>query len=467
MKKVMTRSSAHASPRLDPAPDSPAATFSAAAPSGTRVWALVGGAPFTRRSWRETGYALASFPLGVVGFAFVVASLFFSACLSVIGVGLALLAVSSLGARQLGALNRAAARRWLDEEIAPPPPFQPRPGVVGWLRSGIADPPGWRARAYVALKFPLAVASVITVIVLRLASLWWILAPAQWAANVGTETVHDDGGLRHYVINFGSFYFDTWPRTLLLTAIGLAGWWLAPWVLRTLLYLDRRLLADLLGPTSLPSRVRQLERARAGVVEDAAARLRVLERDLHDGAQSELVGLAMKLGLAQEKLVQAGQVSPEVDHARRLVEAAQISAKTALRELRNLARGMRPPELEEGLDAALGALARRSPLPARASVTLTCRPSPAIEAIVYFCAAELLTNAAKHGGGSAASVRLVQDGDLLHLTVADDGAGGAQRTGGGGLSGLAERLATVDGKLDVTSPPGGPTVISVELPLRP
>ena len=148
------------------------------------------------------------------------------------------------------------------------------------------------------------------------------------------------------------------------------------------------------------------------------------------------------------------------------MEAAHASAKAALRELRDLARGMQPPELEEGLGAALGALAARSPLPARASVTLTARPSPAIEVIVYFCAAELLTNAAKHSGGSAVSLQLAQERDLLRLTVADDGVGGAQMTGGG-LRGLAERLATIDGRLDVTSPAGGPTVASVELPVRP
>jgi hypothetical protein len=124
----------------------------------------------------------------------------------------------------------------------------------------------------------------------------------QWAVNVGNEKVDDDGVIRHYVINFGSFYFDTWAKTLLLTALGVAGWWLAPWLLRAALYLDRQLLADLLGPISLSSRVRQLERSRAEMIDDAAARLQRIERDLHD-AQAELVGLAMKLGLAKEKLV--------------------------------------------------------------------------------------------------------------------------------------------------------------------
>jgi signal transduction histidine kinase len=435
---------------------------------GSTPWAVAASAPFTRRSWRELVYALVAFPLGVFGFVFVVASLFFGVCLSGVVVGLVLLALSTLGVRQLGALNRDLCRRFLDEDVAPPPPFQPGRGALGWVRSGIVDRAGWRARAFLVLKFPLALASLIAVIALRIASLWFVVAPAQWAANVGTEHVEDDGVTRHYVINFGSFYFDTWQRALLLTAIGVTGWWLAPWVLRAILYLDGHLVADLLGPTSLPTRVRQLERSRAGAVDEASARLRRVERDLHDGAQAELVGLAMKLGLAQEKLVQAQQQhgSPEVAQARRLVDDAHDRAGTALRQMRDLARGIHPSELERGLQSALGTLAARSPLPARATVTLTERPSPAIEEIVYFCAAELLANAAKHSGGSAVSLQLSQDGDLLRLTVADDGVGGAL-IAGNGLSGLAERLSTVDGQLKVSSPVSGPTVVTVELPVRP
>ena len=395
-------------------------------------WTLFAGAPFTRRSWHELLYALVAFPLGVFGFAFVVASLFVGVLWSVILIGLVFFAWSTLGARQLGAFNRRLVRRLLGYDVPPPAPFQPGYGVVGWVRAGIVDRVGWRARAYLVLKFPLALASFIAVITLRLGSLWFILAPAQWAANIGTENTRDDGGARHYVINFGSFYFDTWQRTLLLTAIGLTGWWLSPWMLRAILYLDRHLLADLLGPTSLPARVRQLERARTGVVDDAAARLRRLERDLHDGAQAELVGLSMKLGLAQEKLAHAEQQSPpEVAHARRLVEEAHDRASAALRQLRNLARGLHPPELDEGLQPALSTLVARSPLPARATVALTERPSPAIEEVVYFCAAELLTNAAKHSDGSAVSLQLEQLGNVLRLTVADDGVGGARIAGSG------------------------------------
>lgn len=464
----MGRPPRFASTRIGTMRDSrmPVASSSMGSSDGASPWARIARAPFTHRSWRELLYALVAFPVGVLGFAFVVASLYVGVLLSVIAVGLVVLALSSLGARQLGGLNRDLGARFLDEHVPPPPPFQPRPGVVGWVRSGIVDGPSWRARAYLVLKFPLALASLIAVVTLRIVSLWWILDPVQWTINVGTQSVRDNGAAHHYVFNFGSFYFDTLQKTFLLSAMGAAGWWLAPWALRALLYLDRRLLADLLGPTSLPSRVQQLERARSVAVDDASARLRRLERDLHDGAQAELVALTMKLGLAHEKLAEAEcQSPPEVASAARLVEEARDRANTALRQLRDLVRGIHPPELEEGLQAALDTLAARSALPAQATVTLTERPSPAIEEIVYFCAAELLTNAAKHSGASTVSLRLAQDSDRLRLTVTDDGVGGAQIKGGG-LNGLAERLSTVDGQLDATSPPGGPTVLTVELPVR-
>lgn len=451
---------------LDAMPGSSKSTY-VGAPPHRSCWALVAGAPFSRRSWREFGYALVAFPLGIFGFAFVVAVSLVGAALSVIVVGLVLLALSSPVALHLGALNRGLARRFLDEDVAPPPPFQPMPGVVGWVRSGVVDRSAWRARAYLLLKGPFALASFVAVMVLRVGSLWWMLAPAQLAANVGTETVRSNGVTRHYVISFGSFYFDTWQRSMVLTAIGVVGWWLAPWVLRAIFYLDRHLLADLLGPTSLSSRVHHLERARAGAIDEASARLHRLERNLHDGAQAELVGLVMKLGLAQEKLAQADHWSPsEAGQARRLVSDAHERANTALRQLRDLARGIRPPELVDGLQRALLTLAARSPLPTQAIVSLTERPPPAIEEIVYFCAAEFLTNAAKHSEGTTVTLRLAQDGDRLRMTVADDGSGGVEVTGGG-FSGLRERLSTVDGRLTVTSPIGGPTVVTVELPVKP
>ncbi len=213
-------------------------------------------------------------------------------------------------------------------------------------------------------------------------------------------------------------------------------------------------------------RVRELEQSRAHVVEDSAARLRRIERDLHDGAQAQMVAVAMKLGLAREKLGGAidGTAQPDLDRVLELVDAAHRGAKEAIAELRDLARGIHPSVLDHGLGTALTTLAARSDVPVELVVALPERPSAAIETIAYFCAAELLSNVAKHSGARHATLEAVQVGALLRVRVSDDGSGGARLEKRGGLAGLAERIRTVDGKLQVSSPPGGPTVVTVELP---
>jgi signal transduction histidine kinase len=152
------------------------------------------------------------------------------------------------------------------------------------------------------------------------------------------------GGVTHrYVVNFGGFYFDTWPSMALAVLIGTPGWWLSPWVLRCVLRADKALVASLLGRSALSVRVRRLEHSRAQAVEGAEARLRRIERDLHDGAQAELVATAMKLGLAREKLASASAAGPaDVVYAGKLVDAAHQGVKDTIAQLRDLARG-RPP----------------------------------------------------------------------------------------------------------------------------
>ena len=213
-------------------------------------------------------------------------------------------------------------------------------------------------------------------------------------------------------------------------------------------------------------RVRELEQSRSHVVDDSAARLRRIERDLHDGAQAQMVAVAMKLGLAREKLGAAlnGTVQADLERVLELVDAAHRGAKEAIAELRDLARGIHPPVLDRGLGAALAALATRSDPPVELVVDLPERPSAAIETIAYFCAAELLANVAKHSGARRATLEAVYAGGLLRVRVSDDGAGGARLEARGGLAGLAGRVRTVDGRLQISSPPGGPTVIAVELP---
>jgi signal transduction histidine kinase len=206
-------------------------------------------------------------------------------------------------------------------------------------------------------------------------------------------------------------------------------------------------------------RARELEERRAAAVDASAARLRGIERDLHDGAQVRLAALAMTLGEIKESLEQSGD-----DRTLALAAAAHQNAKDTLTELRDLARGIHPPVLDRGLGPALGVLAGTSAIPAGLTVDVTMRPSPAIEAMAYFCAAELLANAAKHSGAGRVSIAVREQDAGLLMTVTDDGAGGARLVPGGGLAGLRERVQTVDGRLGVDSPPGGPTIVTIELP---
>jgi signal transduction histidine kinase len=216
----------------------------------------------------------------------------------------------------------------------------------------------------------------------------------------------------------------------------------------------------------LPRRVRELEQSRAHIVDDSAARLRGIERDLHDGAQARLVAVTMKLGLAAKKLrgMTDGTGQTDLDRVLELVAAAHSGAKDAIAELRDLARGIHPPVLDQGLGAALTTLAARTDLPVELAIDLPERPSAAIETMAYFCAAELLTNVAKHSGARQAKLEAVHVPGQLRLRVTDNGCGGARVEARGGLAGLAERISTVDGGLRLSSPPGGPSVVTVELP---
>jgi signal transduction histidine kinase len=209
-------------------------------------------------------------------------------------------------------------------------------------------------------------------------------------------------------------------------------------------------------------RERELTRRRARVVDEAEARLRGIERDLHDGAQVRLAALAMTLGEIKENLEHAADAERTIS----LAAAAHRNAKETLAELRDLAKGIHPAVLDRGLPTALAVLAEASAVPVGLTVELGGRPSPAIEAIAYFCAAELLANVAKHSGASRTDIRVSDESGRLVMSVTDDGAGLARLKPGGGLAGLAERVQTVDGLLSVNSPAGGPTTMTVELPVH-
>ncbi|MFE9095931.1 sensor histidine kinase [Streptomyces sp. NPDC007264] len=362
-------------------------------------------------TWREIAHLLANFPASLVGFVYAVTVLCTGAGLTVTVVGLPVLAAGLLGARQLGKLERARARALLGVRVEEPSPLPLRRtgGIFPWLWMALRDPVGWRTLLYDAIRLP-----------------WGILT---------------------FTVTFVSLFL-LWP--------------VLPFIARGLTNVDRAMVRGLLSPSDeLERRIAELESDRGVVVDTAAADLRRIERDLHDGAQARLVNLAMGLGLAKEKLLE------DPDSAAAMVEEAHGEVKLALQELRDLARGIHPAVLtDRGLDAALSSVAARCTVPVKVSVDLGARPAAAIEGIAYFTVSELLQNVSKHSGAGAASVDVWRADERLLIQVRDDGRGGARLDGGSGMAGLAERLGAVDGLFAVDSPMGGPTTITAELPWR-
>ncbi|KUJ70724.1 histidine kinase [Streptomyces albus subsp. albus] len=249
---------------------------------------------------------------------------------------------------------------------------------------------------------------------------------------------------------------------LWVTLLGLAGLLLAHWLAAAVVRLDRLAVTALLGPdpaTALERRLENVLGSRTAAVEAADAERRRIERDLHDGAQQRLVSMAVGLGLAKATLTDL----PE--DARKVIDEAHQEAKNAIEELSSLVRGLHPQVLDDlGLDAALSGIAERAPFPVRLHVHVPERAAPTVEAVAYFVVSEALTNVAKHARATKAEVSVVRAGGALRLVIADDGVGGADPSGGTGLTGLAGRVGSVDGSLQISSPAGGPTVITVELP---
>ena len=353
-------------------------------------------------------------------------------------------------ARPLGAVHRYLAARLLDERIPAPP--RPR----GFLRDG----PRWRATLYLLLQLPLGVLAAYPVFC-------WVfgLVNLTYPMWFGLFRNHPPGTRLDPVpvlTPFGVFGANGFPGAFAAAAAGAVMLLAAPWLARVVTVADTWLMRGLLGPGRLAQRVADLEATRARAVDDSAALLRRLERNLHDGTQIRLATLAMNLGMAREKLAEPLDLA----QARELVDLAHRASKDALVELRDLARGIHPPVLDTGLADALATLAASTAVPVELVTDIPDRPTPAIETIAYFCAAELLANAVKHSYANRITVHTVGRAGTLTVRVADDGTGGAAPAPGGGLAGLAQRISTVDGRLDVDSPPGGPTRVTVELPLR-
>jgi signal transduction histidine kinase len=245
------------------------------------------------------------------------------------------------------------------------------------------------------------------------------------------------------------------PQGAVLLVVGLAG---ARW----LTWIEATFASFFLRPTkssALAQRVQQLTVTRADAVDARAAEVRRIERDLHDGAQARLVSLSMSIGLAEELL----RRDPEA--AAQLLAEARESSGQALSDLRSLVRGIHPPVLaERGLEGAVRALALTVPAVTSVDIDLPGRPEGPVESAAYFAIAEALANLAKHSGASTAWIRLTHQDGRLVIQVGDNGRGGADPSAGSGLRGIERRLAAFDGSMAVSSPPGGPTVVTMELP---
>ena len=358
----------------------------------------------------------------------------------------------------------------LSTDLPAPPPFRPQPGFLAWLRGAFTDRTSWRALAFLVVEAALGLLLGYWVLIIVAMTVFTAISPIPWVLFHPTN-VDAQGREHHSLAQFGDYFVDTWPRVLGLAAVGIVGCFVLPWIVRGVGALHRALMLALLTPTARDRRMDELQESRRVAVEDSAATLRRVERDLHDGTQARLVSIAMSLGRAEERLAAGGDPAT-------LIADARAGAKDALAELRELVRGIHPPALELGLEPALETLTARCSIPVELRVYLPQRPTPAIEAIAYFSVAELLTNVVKHSDADAAWVSVAPSGSAtMMVSVRDNGHGGARQPGeigagtpterpvGGGLSGLAARARSVDGTLTVDSPVGGPTVVTVTLPI--
>jgi signal transduction histidine kinase len=402
--------------------------------------------PLRSAAWRRYLYFLLATVLAVIGVVFVFVAGLGSALLMLTLVGIPLLAGVVLLGRSWNRLYRNLALL-VDVSIDAPPPFSRPAGrwPVG-LAAALTDSVGWRSLGFVVLQAILMTPIGYLVLVAVVMSAVLVVSPVVWLA-LGEPFV----SLGEPVDSFGVY--------LLLSLGGVVALYLLGWLMLGLSRAHALLARALLGPTARERRVVQLEHARAGVIDDSAATLRRVERDLHDGTQARLITVAMALARADEHLA-----SSDVSGARELVSDALANTKDTLTELRDLVRGIRPPALDLGLGSAVQTLAARNPIPVEVSVDLAVRPSIGVETMVYFCVAELLANVSRHSGASHATVGLRSDGNELRIIVCDNGSGGAQIGNGSGLRGLRDRLAMLDGRLEVDSPDGGPTVVTVVVP---
>ncbi|WP_245918788.1 sensor histidine kinase [Actinomadura mexicana] len=411
-----------------------------------------------RAPWRGLTLWLLAIPATLVGLWFITV---ISMITSFVGV-LLFPSATMLLRNQLDAY-RVRINRWTDVRIARPylPEPEQEPGLSGMFKRFVAlisDPATWRDYLWVLTDPVVSVFTAALPALLILYGVWGYVLAAFAGDMIGHYGGSDWYAYIHVTEGFGRDTGRVVSTVAVATACIAVGFLIGPWMLS----FYGAWGSAILGPTrksELALRVQHLTETRSEAVDASAAELRRIERDLHDGAQARLVAMGMSLGAIEHLL------DRDPEKARLLLAETRASSAKALHELRDLVRGIHPPVLaDRGVGDAVRALALDHPLDVEVSADLPARPEPPVESAAYFAVSEILTNAAKHSGASRVWVDMRYENGMLRITVTDDGRGGATLEGGSGLRGIERRIGTFDGVLALSSPPGGPTIVTMELP---
>ncbi|MDO8486017.1 MAG: sensor domain-containing protein [Candidatus Limnocylindrales bacterium] len=411
--------------------------------------------PIHPATWYANAAIGIGFFVGVFAFAALgsVASAGFATLLA--GIGVLFIGIAIEGSRFVARIERRRVMLGVPERLRAHPYRPLRGGVVAILRAEFTDESRWRDVLYVAVNLPLAIIEFVVITTVWAISLWLLTMPLWYDTVAGAS-------LPGFLWPLSGH--DA-PIVLIRTLAGAALLPVAASLSQLVMALHRAVVVGLLCTSEsreLRRQVQTLKESRSAILDVEASELHRIERDLHDGAQQRLVRLTIDLGLANERI----DSDPAV--AKQLVLEGQEQARQALAELRDLVRGIAPSILlDRGLVPALSSITGRGPVPTivRSDLPPGQRLPAAIERAAYFVVAEALANVAKHSGAQGCEVRCRREDSRLVVEVWDDGAGGATVQRGGGLAGLAGRVAGVDGTFTVSSPSGGPTLVRAELPV--
>jgi signal transduction histidine kinase len=412
------------------------------------IWTTLRNLPGVR-SWRilsDSLFMLTSFPVGLAWFIIAVVGFAVGGALSFLGVGVLILAWTFALLLWGAQLERSRLRIFLNVNVGSPHHWSATRGnIVKRAWEYVRNPQVWRDIVYLLILFPIGILELALVFY----PIEFLLTPFIWSA-AGS-----------YNPGFG-WTVDHAPEAWLAFVVGLI--LVIPFSILINLgaVLHGQLGLLLLGTSNeekLTERVEVLTESRSAVMRAMHMERRRIERDLHDGAQQRLVNLAMDLGRAREKL------DSDPESARRIIDESHEQAKQVLTEMRDLVRGIHPAVLtDRGLDAAISAIAGRSPIPVEVDVNLRERLPEEVEGTAYFVVVESLTNVARHSGATTARVRIYREDNWLRIIIEDNGRGGADPDQGSGLRGLRDRIAALEGSFAYVSPEGRGTRISVEIP---